>query len=1088
MKRQRKIGLFLAIAVLSTVLFGLFRASPTATAANPTTMSFQGKVVNANGTNVTDGTYSFLFKFYTVGSGGSAVWTETQSSVTVTAGVFQVNLGSSCSFFVANACNNNTPIDFNANPNLYLGITFNSDPAGEMNPRVQLQSVPFAYQADNASKLGGLAASNYVQLSPGIQQSGFITVNGSGTFGNGLAVTTGGASIGGTLAVTSSAAGSNAGLFVGAASATAPVVVLRDGATPLAGGDLLQWQNSGSTVLGTIQSDGVLNLSGSAGSVQYQNSITNLGDKLALYSSTVYGRYGFGIQANTLVAHIGATSAAFTVRVDPGSGQASSGTNLFSVSGLGNVSAVGTITGTTLNGTTGINTGAVAGTQRIDNSGNHVNAGNYTGIGAVTIQPAAATALTITGHAASTFSTDSGTLTLQGGSGTVSLGSSTTLTASGALAISAGGAAQNITLDGSTTGQVQIGGTSTGDILLGGGSASTGCTLSNAAGAFACTAGLTATSLTGVTALTVVAGGTAQNITIDGSTTGQVQIGGTSTGDILLGGGSASTGCTVTNSTGALACAAGLTATSLTGVTALAVASGGAAQNITLNGSTTGQVQIGGTSTGDILLGGGSASTGCTVTNASGNFACTATITAVTFNATTSYQANGTPGTTVAACTAAQYIGNGVAVTDGLITAGTCRNDATGISDARLKENVTSIAPSSALDTLNQLRPVSYEFNDLYHEVTGDEVQYGVQYGFIAQEVQQVMPGLVNAELYGQDGYYGIDYRAFHGLLTAAVQELSYKIDNVAINDGNQVITTELTSNGALVINSGPSGDVTIDSGVNSAYVKIGTEKATGVSISRAGVTTDIAGSLNVDEAADFNGPVTMNFATAQNLRVTSDLKIDNSSSTTPVDSAINITNSGGAGYTNIISTPSFTITGAGEVSAKSFISKDGSIQLLDAAGTNVVTIDNSGNANFKGNLNLASASLSGGLSVGGDVNIAGLSTFQKLATFIGKTVFRQDVQFDGHVTVAKDGAGYATLRAAENTVHVDFVDDYIEAPIVSAAITNGKFAAYTIDNVTTGGFDIKTQAPTLEDVAFSWTAVGVNAPQTAANTLPATP
>ena len=51
-----------------------------------------------------------------------------------------------------------------------------------------------------------------------------------------------------------------------------------------------------------------------------------------------------------------------------------------------------------------------------------------------------------------------------------------------------------------------------------------------------------------------------------------------------------------------------------------------AATNITLNAGTTGQVQIGGTSTGDILLGGGSGSTGCTLTNSTGAYACTSTV------------------------------------------------------------------------------------------------------------------------------------------------------------------------------------------------------------------------------------------------------------------------------------------------------------------------------------------------------------------------------------------------------------------------------------------------------------------------------
>src|SRR5665213_2223844 len=96
--------LLLAAIMATFFLLGIGFLAPVK-AANPTTISFQGKVVNANGTNVTDGPYTFLFKLYTVSSAGSAIWTETDSTVSVAAGVFQVNLGGVCPFFTANACN-----------------------------------------------------------------------------------------------------------------------------------------------------------------------------------------------------------------------------------------------------------------------------------------------------------------------------------------------------------------------------------------------------------------------------------------------------------------------------------------------------------------------------------------------------------------------------------------------------------------------------------------------------------------------------------------------------------------------------------------------------------------------------------------------------------------------------------------------------------------------------------------------------------------------------------------------------------------------------------------------------------------------
>ncbi|QQS22951.1 hypothetical protein IPM19_00035 [bacterium] len=58
-------------------------------------------------------------------------------------------------------------------------------------------------------------------------------------------------------------------------------------------------------------------------------------------------------------------------------------------------------------------------------------------------------------------------------------------------------------------------------------------------------------------ALATISSGTNEFMTIDGKGSGEVRVGGISTGNILLGGGSGSTGCTVTNSTGAFACTAG---------------------------------------------------------------------------------------------------------------------------------------------------------------------------------------------------------------------------------------------------------------------------------------------------------------------------------------------------------------------------------------------------------------------------------------------------------------------------------------------------------------------------------------------------
>lgn len=108
-------------------------------------ISFQGKVTNSNGTNVTDGSYTFVFKLYTVATGGAAVWTESKS-VTVTNGIFQTLLGDTTTLPGS--------VDFNTD-NIYLGIEFNGD--GEMDPRLRFSAAPYAM---NALKVAGLAVTN----------------------------------------------------------------------------------------------------------------------------------------------------------------------------------------------------------------------------------------------------------------------------------------------------------------------------------------------------------------------------------------------------------------------------------------------------------------------------------------------------------------------------------------------------------------------------------------------------------------------------------------------------------------------------------------------------------------------------------------------------------------------------------------------------------------------------------------------------------------------------------------------------------------------------------------------------------------
>jgi hypothetical protein len=183
--------LLLCFLLLIPMLIGLsLVAAPNkALAANPTTMNFQGKVVNSDGTNPSNGTYTFIFRLYNTsspttatacGSDSSCLYEETNASITVTNGVFQVELGSGCTggLVAANSCTKSSAIDFNSSNALYLTLKFNGDSAGFMSPLIHLTTVPYAFNSD---KLGGIGASGFIQNNSGsAQSSSSFHIDGTG--------------------------------------------------------------------------------------------------------------------------------------------------------------------------------------------------------------------------------------------------------------------------------------------------------------------------------------------------------------------------------------------------------------------------------------------------------------------------------------------------------------------------------------------------------------------------------------------------------------------------------------------------------------------------------------------------------------------------------------------------------------------------------------------------------------------------------------------------------------------------------------------------------------------------------------------
>ena len=92
----------------------------------------------------------------------------------------------------------------------------------------------------------------------------------------------------------------------------------------------------------------------------------------------------------------------------------------------------------------------------------------------------------------------------------------------------------------------------------------------------------------------------------------------------------------------------------------------------------------------------------------------------------------------------------------------------TTASDARLKTDIASM--SYGLDVVNKFRPISFNW------ISGDSRGPQREIGFIAQEVQELVPEVVNPS---SDGILSLDYSKLTAVLAKAVQELSAKNTNL---------------------------------------------------------------------------------------------------------------------------------------------------------------------------------------------------------------------------------------------------------------------------------------------------------------------
>ena len=93
-------------------------------------------------------------------------------------------------------------------------------------------------------------------------------------------------------------------------------------------------------------------------------------------------------------------------------------------------------------------------------------------------------------------------------------------------------------------------------------------------------------------------------------------------------------------------------------------------------------------------------------------------------------------------------------------------------SDRRLKKNIQPLSAEKMLEKLLAIQGVTYEWND----ITGRPRPEGIQYGFIAQNVQEVFPSLVSEDDYG---YLIMPYDTYDAMMVEGLRALNDKIERL---------------------------------------------------------------------------------------------------------------------------------------------------------------------------------------------------------------------------------------------------------------------------------------------------------------------
>ena len=200
-----------------------------------------------------------------------------------------------------------------------------------------------------------------------------------------------------------------------------------------------------------------------------------------------------------------------------------------------------------------------------------------------------------------------------------------------------------------------------------------------------------------------------------------------------------------------------------------------------------------------------------------------------------------------------------------------------GISDKRLKKDITKM--QNSLDIIKKLSPVTYQFDQENHKSLS--LPKGKQYGFVAQEIKDILPELTTPIVYPakvdgegkiispKEEYIGVNYQGFTAIMVDALKQQQAIIESQQqqINELKALVVANLTNanttsanrlavnlsdKDVVVLNQNQPNPFAEQTVVNynipqdAGIAQLVFYDATGRQIKSVDITTKGAGSLNV--------------------------------------------------------------------------------------------------------------------------------------------------------------------------------------------------------------------------------------------------